>query len=347
MTRDRRGYTLLELMVCLPLATLLIVGAGSSVYIASKASVQDTERIARREGAFVAHRLAQDLREATSFAVHSDQAAEFSVPDRDSDGVPETLRYAWSGTAGDPLTLCVNGSAPASLLPQVYQFHLDYVTKTAVPSPHAEEEVKLISHDDAPGGSLKDFKVDTGHPCAQYLLPTLPQGASKWSLSCVRLMAKTDAGTDGVVRLNITTATPQGKPSTTILSSATFREVDLGSAYAWVDVRLPKIENLDIGQGVCVVLKAESGGGGVAKIAFEENGAPMTPSTSWMTSGNGGATWTNAVDHQDMRFFAFGDFDAAPVERSFIIGTRGSLQVSATAELSGFATSILNAPEIE
>ena len=40
-----------------------------------------------------------DLQLATGFTERTTKAATFTVPDRDGDSKPETLRYAWSGVA--------------------------------------------------------------------------------------------------------------------------------------------------------------------------------------------------------------------------------------------------------
>jgi hypothetical protein len=65
-----------------------------------------------------------------SFSERTANAVTFKVPDRTGDELPETIRYSWSGTAGDPLQIEYNGSAPATLVADVNQFDLSYSLRT-------------------------------------------------------------------------------------------------------------------------------------------------------------------------------------------------------------------------
>ncbi len=65
-------------------------------------------------------------------------------------------------------------------------------------------------------------------------------------------------------------------------------------------------QNLDVDAGYCIVVTYVSGGGKVAKFRYEENGNPMTANTHFMKSSDGGATWSDPVANQDLRFFVYG-----------------------------------------
>lgn len=73
--------------------------------------------------------LLADLERATGFTERTATSATFTVPDRNGDGRPETLRYAWSGTPGAPLTLQMNGGTIQNLATNVQQFQLTYRTR--------------------------------------------------------------------------------------------------------------------------------------------------------------------------------------------------------------------------
>ena len=125
-TIARGGYTLLELVVASAGATFLIVGLASSVYIASQAvDPSSSPGNATIQGDSALSDLMADLRLATSFSETTPTAITFSVPDRDNDTNPETIRYAWSGTPGDPLTRQYNGGAAAVVVENVHDFSLD------------------------------------------------------------------------------------------------------------------------------------------------------------------------------------------------------------------------------
>ena len=76
-----------------------------------------------------------DIHYALDFSERQPNAVTFTVPDRNGDSLPETIRYAWSGISGDPLTYEQNGGPPATIAEDVQQFNLDYLERTMGPSP--------------------------------------------------------------------------------------------------------------------------------------------------------------------------------------------------------------------
>ncbi len=132
----RRGYSLVEMIVASASAAVLLGGMASSIYIASQAFRQDggsgTERM---KTAAVLSQLNADLSQAISFTELTAGAATFTVPDRDGDRRPETIRYAWSGTPGEPLTYAYNDLAPGTLADDVQSFNLLVFTRTMTAPP--------------------------------------------------------------------------------------------------------------------------------------------------------------------------------------------------------------------
>ena len=74
-------------------------------------------------------RLTADTRHALKYIHRSANSIEFTVPDRDGDEVPETLRYSWGGTAGDPLVRRLNGGSAYVVLQEVHNFSLTYAER--------------------------------------------------------------------------------------------------------------------------------------------------------------------------------------------------------------------------
>lgn len=108
--KARPAYTLIELLVATASASVLMVGLSSALFVASRALNLDDGAIPVRNNADMAlSQVMADLREARSFTQLLPEQVEFTVPDRDGDGGDETLLYAWSGTAGDPLLRSING----------------------------------------------------------------------------------------------------------------------------------------------------------------------------------------------------------------------------------------------
>ena len=96
------GFTLIELLVGLVSSTLLVAGLTSAVYISSQALDLDSS-ISRKSAiaSEVLGELTADLALTRSFSERTATAVTFDVPDRNGDLLPETIRYAWSGTSGD------------------------------------------------------------------------------------------------------------------------------------------------------------------------------------------------------------------------------------------------------
>ena len=125
--RRHRGYTLLELVVSLPLMTLLMVGLGSAIHISAR-SMPDGKGAASatmHAGAAL-DLLESELSCATSITSRSGAEIVFVTPDRTGDSIAESLRYRWAGAAGNPLTREFNGSAAETLIPSVQDFALTY-----------------------------------------------------------------------------------------------------------------------------------------------------------------------------------------------------------------------------
>lgn len=128
---NRGGYTLIEMIVASTASAVLMAGLAGSVVISSQAFDSSDGDVNRAISVGnIADEIMTDMRYATRFQERTATAVSFSVPDRDGDGSEETLRFAWSGTAGDPLTKEYNGSAATVLVNGVQTLNFDYMTRT-------------------------------------------------------------------------------------------------------------------------------------------------------------------------------------------------------------------------
>lgn len=123
----RRGLSLLETVISLGSAAILTVSLGASLVVASRgldlSTAQDGQRV---DSARLAREVTQDLQQAIRFTEQTATAATFLVPDRDADGDPESIRYAWSGAAGAPLTYSLNGGTSVNLASSVQTLNFAY-----------------------------------------------------------------------------------------------------------------------------------------------------------------------------------------------------------------------------
>lgn len=130
--RNSAGFTLLELLISLTTASILLVGMSSSLFIALRTTDSTTTPSpAVLEGLNGLARLGLDLTDALTVTEQTATAITFTVPDRDLDASPETIRYAWSGTPGDALTFQYNGGAAVKVVNGVYDFDIQYFQPAA------------------------------------------------------------------------------------------------------------------------------------------------------------------------------------------------------------------------
>jgi hypothetical protein len=129
--RTRRAYTLLELVVSMSLATLLMTGLASALFLAGRTfDAGGSTAVQQADAAQVLGDILADVNQALSFSRRTANELIFTVPNRDGDDTPDTIQYSWSGTAGDALTFKFNSSPTETLIGDVHQFDLSYLTRT-------------------------------------------------------------------------------------------------------------------------------------------------------------------------------------------------------------------------
>lgn len=126
------GHTLLEMLLSLVLLSIVMASVGSAVMFASQAVPDETRPI----GSLLADsqmlsRIAEDLSVAQYVIEQADHAVTIVVSDRTGDDVPDRIRYAWTGVAGDPLTYQLNEGGEVDLIQAIEYFDLSYGTVTS------------------------------------------------------------------------------------------------------------------------------------------------------------------------------------------------------------------------
>jgi prepilin-type N-terminal cleavage/methylation domain-containing protein len=120
----RRGFTLAELVASMAILTILM-GAMTSVIVVASHAIPDAEDPVQTKLATmdVVDQIGRELYYATTITESTATAMTFTVPDRGHGAAgPETIRYAWSGTPGDPLTRQYNGGTVVNLSTGVQSF---------------------------------------------------------------------------------------------------------------------------------------------------------------------------------------------------------------------------------
>lgn len=129
----RMGFTLVELVLSMSVASVLMAGLASAMVLASRALPDpDSPLTSAVNSHQVLDEIVGDLYTAITFITRTPNEVTFTVADRDNNNAPEVIRYAWSGTLGTSLIRQYNGGTVVHLINQVSDFQLAYTLQTIV-----------------------------------------------------------------------------------------------------------------------------------------------------------------------------------------------------------------------
>ncbi|UCD74311.1 MAG: prepilin-type N-terminal cleavage/methylation domain-containing protein [Phycisphaerales bacterium] len=347
--RERRGgFTLVEMIISLVIVSIIMVGMGGALLMSSQALPGEDSRTDRiTAAADVAEQIASELTYAISVTELTSTAVTFTVADRDSDSNPETIRYAWSGTAGDPLTRQYNGGGELDVAEDVHAFDLacDLRTETTELPPETVEgdEFLLASRD--PVAIAADYVIKDRDWIAQYFVPVLPVDAEQWVVTRVLVMVRYHGGTKSITAVQLRSPDASNQPSSTVLEEVLMYESNLDASYAWEEFYFTQVTGLTPGKGLCLVLARHQKDADLADVQYDAGGG-----SGLLTTSDAGSSWTVAAG-QSMQFFVYGKTAksvAQPPEiRSWLRSAIVSLQIGPdTATRVETAARVLNEPEV-
>ena len=126
----RRGFTLMEIVASMAVTSVLFIAMGSAIVVASSAIPDKSDARAQQLAAWdTVQTMAEEIETAVNFTTRTASAIEFSVADRNGNGVFETIRYQWPETDGQPLTRRYNNGAAMTVVENVQAFELAYTTE--------------------------------------------------------------------------------------------------------------------------------------------------------------------------------------------------------------------------
>ena len=346
-----RGFTLIELTLSVAVTSILLVAIGSALVLVARALPDEASPADRVIRAGQAMRdIGEDLQVARYLTERSATAVTISLPDRNGDGVPERVRYAWSGTQGDPLTRQYNGGTAYTILDNVHQLNLTYNHKNVTeeyPGPLVESTEQVLSSCDT-ALDLNNYMVDHSHWIGQYFQPSFPANALRWRITRVLFRAREeddDGGEHTLVQLR--TANRDFKPTSTVLEQRTMFQNDLGEGYSWRQFSFSYVKDLLPGQGLCLVLQHPGAGDPSAEIQYENKGD--LGATGRLKTGNTGDSWEYRTD-KAMKHFIWGTVSTpGPTQtavRRHVMSVSMTLQAGdGPASQVGTRVRLLNAPE--
>ncbi len=289
--RPSRAFTMIEMVVSLSVMAVIVVAAGAALTVADNGSGPAATRwLAQASAADAATQVADDLNVATNFTERTATSTTFTVPDRVSLGSPNTIRYAWAGTAGAPLTRQFNGGTAVPILTAADAVGLTYLTRTYGPPADAALTVPTWT---TPVPITASYSLTSTAWAAQPLLPTLPTGTTSYSITRVQIPLKSSGAADGVLAVRITTADSLYRPTTAVLGTAVVFEAQLSNTtYELVDVPFAHLSGLTPGTTYCMTVGYLFGTGTVATLQYVNNTTSLAYGVPMSTSTNAGSTWT-------------------------------------------------------
>ena len=155
------GHTLIELLLSVAIMAVLMGAMVISLAVASRALDDGAGPAGQtRRAAGIVEDMDADLAMALSFTERTAQAVTFTVPDRDGDGKPETIRYSWAGPDDGRLLRQVNGGPAVAIAQDVRHFGLTYQLKTIAASQDKDEKGKKHKKDKKDKKGKKDKDKD-------------------------------------------------------------------------------------------------------------------------------------------------------------------------------------------
>lgn len=292
--KTRHAFTLVELILAMAGTSLLLLGVTSAIVVASRSAYDPKQpQTALARSRSVAQLIADDLAQATSIVEGTATAVEFTVADRDDDGTEETLRYEWSGTAGDGIYRSINGDS-ALLASDIASLGFTYTTTTedaTVVGAAAEgAEQLLYAFEDA---NLSNVPISTTSWLAMTIAPTLPSDATAWSVTRVEFEAKQDSAATGTLLIKLRNSL---SVLTSLLGSTiTVNESSLPTSYGWTSVPVSGVTGLSPSASISISFETVSLLANSARMRYCDSCEAHAVAFR-SASSTAGSTWTTYVD---------------------------------------------------
>ena len=309
----RRALTLAELSVSLAVIATLMVATGSIMVLTGRSVAITAAQAAEARTDDVLTTFAAEHRMALSVTERTPTSITFTVADRDGDGVPETIRYAWSGNAGDPLTRQVNGAAPVVVARDVRKFGLGYVSYTqpgpaTVPQVESTTDQVVYSHE---GGSTAAFTLSTSNWASQSFVANLGRpDATSWRVTQVQVMGtRALLGATATITVGLYPADADGKPPVPLPAAIEKRTVSalvLPSSTGWSQV----VTFSDVNQALaptgryCVIV-SQSSLTGAGSVSLDASSSDANGTLCQTTTAGG--SWSKQTT-RDMRIRVYGRY---------------------------------------
>jgi len=297
---SRRGFTIMEMILSLAVSSIVLLGVASLLSLSTRAvPPPDGVQEVSVQAADLLARLETDLSTATRVTEATATALTLVVPDRDGDSAEETIRYAWSGVASEPVLRTLNAGTPAEMLSGTTGFAITYAWQLATVYPAQSRVVGAASVLQTSTASAALTKKLTGLSLGQVFEPTLPATALAWTLDEIVLKPRQSGKLDTTLLCEIRGCDAALNPTGAVYTSFTIREQDMPTvALSWRQ-SIPGV-TVPAGTKLCIVISVVAGDGNVELGVSKPAGWPATAPE--LCSKDGGVTWTQdtkeVLDHE-------------------------------------------------
>lgn len=369
MTRQhphkRRGVTLVELLLTISITVVLFGGIASAVLLSSHALPKDDDAfVAITNGATISEQISSELFSAITVTERTPTAITFTTADRNQDNNPETIRYAWSGVPGDPLTRKYNSFPAKTVKTAVYDFNLNYNVDISSQVITHEATVYgtnqlLASFESWPATAADIFEqvINSTSWTGQYFETVTPPEATSLLITSVKVRMISYVIPSPAMTIGIHRSTLDGSfaPAATAIGSEIIIPNDvMDTIPTWTeafftDVIINDPQRTDY----CLVLKGLSTSSVFAQYLFHRQAPENGTAMKWTTDS--GTTWgpvDRDIDQQDLEFFVYGAFGTIStvtdsVDRYFLKSIELSLQLTNDPTTNVMTNvQILNTPEV-
>ncbi len=314
-THVRRGVTLIELVVSMSIASLVLLGIGSSMVLASRALPSSSNKLSQSIASYkILEKMSNEISVAQSFTLASLNAIEFTVADRDANAVAETIRYEWSGVLGDPLTRKYNLLPAVTVLENVNRFEMAFDIDAAGGAGGGagttDRPFTLFSSIDIDAGATEfSYNITDTTWLSQYVVPDpaiLPANTTKWKLDQVVFRGKNSGKKKGITNVELRNDSGNGRPNTTAIESVQLLESSLGKNWtaATIDYTLSPWLNPD--QGICVTLTPVIGSDPVTSVILYQQPSVARTNVKLFTSNDAGGAWVQVLSTTLTGFYVYG-----------------------------------------
>ncbi|MFT3785694.1 MAG: hypothetical protein QM770_05945 [Tepidisphaeraceae bacterium] len=305
------AFTLVELVLSMAVIALIVGTCMSVIGLTTRvrsidAAGDSTSRTTNLRQAV--DQIALELKSATGITASDSSSIAFQVPDRDGDGLPDSVTYS---VIGNSLYRGFGSATPSPILGNVGTLTFRTTSKTATLPELSESTEQLLMSYTASPNTWTD--LSTSNWRCQYFSPGLPPEAVSWKVTRVQLLVRRKSlFSAGTVTVELHAADSAYKSIGATMGTATVSATSIPLSNTWTDFTLATpVGELSPGTGFTMVVKSSAGMSNVTLNRVASTGTLLANAYESATS-NAGSTWTAPTAAACLNFRVYGTVTTIP-----------------------------------